>query len=374
MTRAVSLIHVGLGLIGGTALGILREQQARWARDFGVTLTFRSFIDSSGGVACDEEGGYSSTTIDRLIAARASGVKVFQAAPEIGLTPRTAGEALDVALSQGPAIVIDCAAGTRTGALAAKAVERGAGAVFSNKAPLSLPANDSVAATLWSQAGARGLMRYETTCGAGLPVISTLRALLDSGDRVISISGALSGTLGAIFADVAAGSAFSEAVRSAKERGYTEPDPRDDLSGLDVARKALILARTIAMSIDLDDIQVESLVPSELAAASVEDFMAGIPMADAEIAKRSSEAVSSGMTLKYVASIQSGESVTVGIRPVATGTVLGSLQGPENVITIRTERYDAYPLTVAGPGAGAAVTAAGVVADVLSLATMLKEH
>ncbi|CAN5795882.1 homoserine dehydrogenase [soil metagenome] len=374
MTATINLIHVGLGLIGSAAIGILRQQRPRWEQDYGISLNFRSFIDSSGGVACDETGGYSEQTIDRLIAARASGVKAFDAAPAIGLTPRSGLEARVLALSMGPAIVIDCATGPHTAAHSANAIEMGYGAVFSNKAPLALPIMDDASEVTWNQARMGGRVRYETSCGAGLPVISTLRSLLDTGDRVLSISGALSGTLGAIFADVAAGSPFSQAVQSAKNDGYTEPDPRDDLSGLDVARKALILARTIGMPVDLDEITVESLVPARLQDVTVPEFMKQISASDSDMSTRASQATAEGRSLKYVASVDPENGVSVGIRSISKETVLGSLQGPENVITIRTERYDAYPLTVAGPGAGAVVTAAGVVADVLSVSKLMKEH
>jgi homoserine dehydrogenase len=374
MAVSLNLIHVGLGLIGGTAIGMLREQRSRWESEYGVSLQFRSFIDSSGGVACDESGGYSDHTIDRLIAARADGVKSFDAAPAIGLTPRTSLEALDIALSMGPALVIDCATGADTATLSAKAVTKGAGAVFSNKAPLALPLSDARSKTLWSQTGFGGRVRYETSCGAGLPVISTLRGLIDSGDKVMAVSGALSGTLGAIFADVASGVPFSRAVRSASDRGYTEPDPRDDLSGLDVARKALILARTAGMTLDLDDVSVESLVPRELQDVSVQEFMDDVSIADSELAGRAAQASAAGGSLKYVAILDTARGASVGVQTISRDVVLGSLQGPENIITIRTERYDQYPLTIVGPGAGGPVTAAGVVADVLSLSLLLKEN
>ena len=131
-------------------------------------------------------------------------------------------------------------------------------------------------------AGPRGHLRYEATCGAGLPVISTLRTLLDTGDEVTEIVGALSGTLGAIFTDLGNGASFSAAVRAAKEKGFTEPDPRDDLSGLDVARKALILARTIGRQVDLAEIAVENLVPEELRRdRACRSFSTALPELDA---------------------------------------------------------------------------------------------
>ena len=170
--------------------------------------------------------------------------------------------------------------------------------VFSNKSPFALPTGDPAGDAIWAAAGANGAVRYETTCGAGLPVISTLRSLLDTGDEVIEILGTVSGTLGAIFSDVAAGKTFSSAVRSAKERGYTEPDPRDDLSGLDVARKALILARTIGRTIDLSDLEIESLVPASLRDCSVPDYLDRVSDQDAEMAARAAEATAAGKTLK----------------------------------------------------------------------------
>jgi homoserine dehydrogenase len=375
MPGRIELIHVGLGLVGGAAIQILRAERKRWERDFGVSLVFRAFIDTSGGVACDEADGYSDRTIDRLIEARSRGIKVTAAAPEIGLKPRSAQEALDLALSTGGAantILVDCASGDRTADLSHQAIEQGACAVFSNKAPLALPIDDRRVQALWTQTGRTGRVRYETTCGAGLPVFSTMRSLLDSGDEVVEITGTLSGTLAAIFDDVGSGAAFSDAVRSAREKGYTEPDPRDDLSGLDVARKALILARTLDLHLDLDDIQIESLVPESLRDLSVDEFMAGIWVSDEEIADRAREANATGATLAYVATVAPTDGVSVGIRPASRDTVIGSLDGPQNAIAIRTRRYDAYPLTIVGPGAGRDVTAAGVVADILDLSVSME--
>ncbi|MGH2618554.1 MAG: homoserine dehydrogenase, partial [Thermomicrobiales bacterium] len=223
----------------------------------------------------------------------------------------------------------------------------------------------------WGTAGPRGHLRYEATCGAGLPVISTLRALLDCGDEPVEIVGALSGTLGAIFTDLGNGAAFSAAVRAAKDKGFTEPDPRDDLSGLDVARKALILARTIGRRVNLDEIAVENLVPETLQGVSVAEFVERVRDLDAEWARRAEAARANGATLKYVATVPAEGPIAVGVREVPTTSLLGSLQGPENVIVTRTVRYSANPLTVVGPGAGAAVTAAGMTGDMLALGGLL---
>jgi homoserine dehydrogenase len=228
-----------------------------------------------------------------------------------------------------------------------------------------------IAAELWAAAGPRGHLRYEATCGAGLPVISTLRTLLDTGDEPVEIIGALSGTLGAIFTDLGNGSSFSAAVRAAKDKGFTEPDPRDDLSGLDVARKALILARTIGLKVDLDEIRIENLVPPDYAHLRVPDFLDRLNEMDVVWRQRAKTALAEGKTLKYVATVPAEGSIQVGVREVPVSSLLGSLQGPENVIVIRTRRYATNPLTIVGPGAGAAVTAAGMSGDMLALGALL---
>jgi homoserine dehydrogenase len=282
-----------------------------------------------------------------------------------------APEAVAMLINEGLVIIMDAAAGDVTAPLDARALASGAGVVLSNKAPLALPLQNPLATELWASAGPRGHLRYEATCGAGLPMISTLRALLDSGDEPIEIIGALSGTLGAIFTDLGTGASFSQAVRSAKANGFTEPDPRDDLSGLDVARKALILARTIGRQVNLDEIAVENLVPEALQTVDVPEFMDRVGELDAAWARRAETARAAGATLKYVATVPATGSIAVGVREVATGSLLGALQGPENVVVIRTARYDANPLTIVGPGAGAAVTAAGMTSDMLALGALL---
>lgn len=369
----IVLAQIGLGLIGQTVISQVLEQRERWERDYGIRVIYRSLIDSTGGIACDEAGGYSSDTLAAVVKHRQAGGRISTLPDSWGMTKRAAAEALTLTQPFGPVIAIDTAAGSRTSELLGMNLTNGGGAVLSNKAPLALPSSDPVAALLWSEAGFRGRVRYETTCGAGLPVISTLRSLLASGDSVTHIVGALSGTLGAIFADVDAGKPFSRAVVDAKAAGFTEPDPRDDLSGLDVARKALILARTIGIPVELDQIEIANLVPESLRDGSVDDFLAGISQVDDAIARRAEAARSNGKRLKYVATVSAGAPISVGMSEIPLDTVLGSLTGPENIITITSERYAVNPINITGPGAGAAVTAAGVVADMLELATTLGE-
>lgn len=363
--------QIGLGLIGQTVIAQIVEQRERWSADYGIDVICRALIDSTGGVACDEPGGYSNEELGALLRHRQSDGRIATLPNDWGWTKRTPSEALTLTQPFGPVIAIDTATGIRTADMLAMNLTNGGGIVLSNKAPLALSVSESAAALLWSEAGFGGRMRYETTCGAGLPVISTLRSLIASGDQITEVTGTLSGTLGAIFTDVDAGKPFSQAVVDAKAAGFTEPDPRDDLSGLDVARKALILARTIGIPIELDQIAIENLVPESLQNGSVNAFLAGIASSDAAIARRAAAARAHGARLKYVATVSRNEPISVGLREIPLDTVLGSLTGPENIITIRSERYHANPINITGPGAGAVVTAAGVIADMLDLAAML---
>jgi homoserine dehydrogenase len=366
--KRVNLIHIGVGLIGGAAIEQTIENRRRWQRDFGLDLRSVAVIGGTGGVVAEGPEGFDDATLARIVAGRRAGTPLAEVAAGSGLSVSDGLEVMHDALAMGPAIAIETATGTGTAPLIEAAFGAGAGLVFSNKAPFAMASGDPTGDALWAAAGPGGRVRYETTCGAGLPVISTLRDMIDGGDEVREIVGSVSGTLGAIFSDIAAGKPFSEAVRGAMALGYTEPDPRDDLSGLDVARKALILARTIGRRIDLDEIAIESLVPAHLAGVGVSEFVERCGDLDQEIGERTAAARAAGQTLKYVCRVTPDEPIAVGVQPIDTSTVLGALQGPENIISMRTRRYDAYPLTVTGPGAGAAVTAAGVMADVLALA------
>ncbi len=215
--------------------------------------------------------------------------------------------------------------------------------------------------------GANRMYRYSTTVGAGLPIISTLQSMVATGDEVVEIRGAVSGTLGFIFSACEGGMTLAEAVREAKARGYSEPDPREDLSGNDVARKALIMARILGKRIELDDIVIESLVPQGLERGTVDDFFAALPTASRHIDDRFRTLAAQGRTLRYLLSITS-ESVRVGVEEVARESDFGRLGGPENMFVVRSRHYANVPLIIRGPGAGAEVTAGRVLADVLHIA------
>jgi len=364
--RRVILLQIGIGTVGGAVLEQTIANRDRWRRVFATEFVIGALGGRDGVLAAEDASGLTDDAIRAVVDDRRSGTGLLAAASEHALVP--AGEAIARFAAEGPTILLDAAAGHETAALGGRALASDAGLVLSNKAPLAMPFGNPISVELWSEATATGRLRYEATCGAGLPVISTLRTLLDTGDEVVEIQGTLSGTLGAIFSDIAAGRSFSAAVRAAKERGYTEPDPRDDLSGLDVARKTLILARTIGRRIDLDEIEIESLVPDHLRDVGVQEFLDRASDLDAMVAPRVQAAERRGATLKYVATVPADGPIRVGLTEVATGGVLGAIQGPENVIVIRSRRYDDYPLTIVGPGAGPAVTAAGMLGDALALA------
>ena len=208
---------------------------------------------------------------------------------------------------------------------------------------------------------------YETNVGAGLPVINTLNDLLLSGDKVISIEGVLSGTLNFIFSSYSAGKKFSEVVKEAKAKGYTEPDPRDDLSGMDVARKILILSREAGLPYELSDITVENLVPADCREqTSVDAFFAALEKHDSAFEKLLADATGRKEKLRYMAVLKDGK-VAVSLGTVNDQHPFYSLSGSDNIILLTTERYHERPMVIRGPGAGAAVTAAGVFADVIRI-------
>jgi aspartokinase/homoserine dehydrogenase 1 len=212
---------------------------------------------------------------------------------------------------------------------------------------------------------------YEATVGAGLPVIQTLRDLRETGDDVTQIEGIFSGTLAYLFNVFDGSEAFSSIVRDAKAKGYTEPDPRDDLSGVDVARKLIILGREMGLSMEISDVQIEGLVPDSLAQCSVDEFMQRLPESDAAMAAALADAQSKGQVLRYVGRIDSAGKATVGLMRLDSKHPFANLALTDNVVRFATRRYCDNPLIVQGPGAGPEVTAAGVFADLLRLSAYL---
>lgn len=343
MTPATVLLHMGVGNVGSE---VFRQVKAH-APD----LAYAGLFGKDGGVFS------------------ADGLSEAQAAAFLptGHNPTT----LEEALAELPprSIVVDTTASDKTVSAIREALRAGHAVVMSNKKPLTGPQS------AWDELHALGDERlfYETTVGAGLPIISTLRDLIKTGDTITRIQGCFSGTLGYIFSELENGVRFSEAVTTAKSNGFTEPDPRDDLSGMDVARKVLILSRLIGKELELDDIPVERLYPQTLAELSVDEFLSQLKTLDEILASRAADAQAKDEVLRYVGTVSDTEQ-SVKLLSVPAASDLGSLSGPDNIIVIHTKRYADNPVVIKGPGAGIEVTAAGVFSDCYKAAQQLAQE
>jgi len=238
--------------------------------------------------------------------------------------------------------------------------------VLANKRPLSGALADARALREAAQTHDRRIL-HETTVGAGLPIIDTYYKLVEARDRVQRIDGCTSGTLGFLLSEIGRGRKFSESLRKAMEKGYTEPDPRDDLSGMDVARKVLILGRLVGFEGELGDIALESLVPEPARKLPLASFLSRLEEYDDAWDRRAREARENGRVLRYVASV-TRRRVEVGLQAVEASSPFAALNGTDNQVAFTTMRYQTNPLVITGPGAGPAVTAAGVLNDILALA------
>ena len=215
---------------------------------------------------------------------------------------------------------------------------------------------------------------YETTVGAGLPVIDTLQNLIKAGDQLQRFEGVLSGSLSYIFGKLDEGMSLSEATAIAKENGFTEPDPRDDLSGMDVARKLLIMARESGMQLELSDINIESVLPNDFDdSGTVDEFMVNLSKLDGEVSTRCEIAKAEGKVLRYIGNIVDGK-CQVSIEAVNANHPLYSIKDGENALAIHSRYYQPLPFVLRGYGAGAAVTAAGVFGDILRTLAWEQQH
>lgn len=269
--------------------------------------------------------------------------------------------------------VIDCTASDFVPRFYPKWLEQGVHIVTPNKR-LNSGRYQAYAAVKALQRSHRSHYMYEGTVGAGLPIISTLKALLDTGDQVERIEGVFSGTMSFIFNELKPGKPFSEVVSGAKRRGFTEPDPREDLSGSDVTRKVVTVARECGSTAELADVDTESLVPAALRVPgmSVQTFLEQLPNFDAEVDARVREADAAGEVLRYVGSFDAESGVCQAhLRRFPKEHPFANLNGTENIIAFTTTRYSNPPLIIRGPGAGPAVTAAGVFSDIITLSRYL---
>jgi aspartokinase/homoserine dehydrogenase 1 len=209
--------------------------------------------------------------------------------------------------------------------------------------------------------------RFETNVGAGLPIIGTINDLCNSGDKILKIEAILSGTLNYIFNALSAEVPFSETVRRAKEEGYSEPDPRIDLSGTDVIRKLVILTREAGYEIEQEDVEAKLLIPDSFFAGSLDDFWKNLPSLDAGLEARREALERNHREWRFVAKYEDGHG-SVSLQEFDQSHAFYGLKGSNNIVLLTTERYNEYPMLIQGYGAGASVTAAGVFADIMSIA------
>ncbi|UCG71482.1 MAG: bifunctional aspartate kinase/homoserine dehydrogenase I [Chromatiales bacterium] len=354
--ETLSVGLVGPGNVGAALLEQMATQAGELRANFGLDFRVRGIATSSR----------------MLLAERAVDLADWQAAFEAG------AERLDwerftahVNAEHLPhAVMVDCSASDEVAGRYLDWFRQGVHVVTPNKKA----ASGSLAAYAELHAVRRrhnARFLYETTVGAALPIIDTLRDLRQTGDDILSIEGIFSGTLAYLFNVYDGSEPFSAIVRQARDSGYTEPDPRDDLSGMDVARKVIILAREMGQQLELDDLDVESLVPAELSGGSIDDFLDALPAYDAAMQERWQQATDAGQVLRYVGRLSRDGGASVRLEALPLEHPFARMNLTDNIVRYVSRRYSDNPLVVQGPGAGPAVTAAGVFADLLRLAAYL---
>ncbi|HLQ12343.1 MAG TPA: bifunctional aspartate kinase/homoserine dehydrogenase I [Steroidobacteraceae bacterium] len=354
--HTLSIGIIGPGTVGQVLLDQLASQRERLAKQFNIDLRVRGIM-SSRQMALPAQG----IALNRWRAQLAHNplepdFERFLAHVRVDYLPHT--------------VIIDCSNNESVALRYHDWLAAGVHVITPNKKANSgaLSYYQSLQAAR-RRSGAHYL--YEATVGAGLPVIQTLRDLRETGDEIASIEGIFSGTLAYLFNVYDGTQPFSAIVRDAKQRGYTEPDPRDDLSGTDVARKLIILGREMGLGLEMRDVRVESLVPDDLVRGSSEEFLEQLPRYDAKLAQRFADAKARGRVLRYVGRVSAKGEATVGLDEFESKHAFANLALTDNVVRYVTSSYCDNPLIIQGPGAGPAVTAGGVFADLLRLATFL---
>lgn len=265
-------------------------------------------------------------------------------------------------------VFVDCTASKDIAMLYQSFLEHNISVVAANKIAASSDYDSYL--KLKTTALARGVkFRFETNVGAGLPIIGTINDLRNSGDKILKIEAVLSGTLNFIFNEISADVPFSETVRRAKEQGYSEPDPRIDLSGTDVVRKLVILSREAGYKVEQADVEKHLFVPDEYFEGSLEDFWEQLPRLNADFEKRRKQLEAEGKRWRFVATMEGGKT-NVALKAVDRNHPFYNLEGSNNIVLLTTDRYKAYPMQIQGYGAGAGVTAAGVFANIMSIANI----
>ncbi|KAF9603536.1 hypothetical protein IFM89_037017 [Coptis chinensis] len=350
---------VGPGLIGATLLDQLRDQAAILKEDFNIDLRVMGITSSRTMVLCDQGIDLSGwRELQKETGEMADLEKFTQHLHENQLSSNM--------------VMVDCTADSNVASRYYDWLHKGIHVITPNKKANSGPL-DKYLKLRSLQRQSHTHYFYEATVGAGLPIISTLRGLQETGDKILRIEGVFSGTLSYIFNSFKGERAFSEVVAEAKQAGYTEPDPRDDLSGTDVARKVIILARESGLKLELADIPVQSLVPEPLQTSSTaEQFMQQLPQFDQDMARERHDAETVGEVLRYVGVVDAvNNKGSVELRRYKKDHPFARLSGSDNIISFTATRYKDHPLIIIGPGAGAQVTAGGVFSDILRLASYL---
>lgn len=355
--QTLSVGVIGPGQVGSALLVQMSAALPELRRRSGIDLRLRA-IANSRSMVLDERGFEPADAAARLQGGAAEGLDLDRFADHVR------GEHLPHAL------IVDCSASPAIAAEYPRWLARGIHVVTPNKQAGSGAWPQYAAIQEASRSGG-GRFRYEATVGAGLPVMLTLRNLLDTGDELYAIDGMLSGTLAWLFNRFDGTAPFSQLVREAQSLGYTEPDPRDDLSGLDVARKLVILAREAGRALSLEDVDVENLVPPVLRDVSREEFLARLDEMDAPMLARYRDAAARQQSLRHLAQLDRDGRASVGVVALPGEHACCHTRLTDNLVQFRTRRYADNPLVVQGPGAGPDVTAAGVFGDVLAIAQSL---
>jgi bifunctional aspartokinase / homoserine dehydrogenase 1 len=339
-SQTLSIGVIGTGLIGGTFLGQLTARAEELHRQRGIDLRVRGIMNSRKMLLHDRQLVLNGWQDELNASSAEADMERFVNHVHAAHLPH--------------AVIIDATASAELPRHYETWIARGINIVTPNKKSNAGPFDSYRSLREVARKHQRYFL-YETNVGAGLPIIHTLRDLIETGDEIIKIEGVLSGTLSYIFNSLDGSRTFSEIVREAHSLGYTEPDPREDLSGIDVARKLIILAREMGLEVEMDAVQVESLVPED----------------DVSIARRLNSARTRNEMLRYVGTINSDGTMTAGLRAYPLEHPFASLTGSDNIVSFQTARYNTQPMIVRGPGAGPEVTAAGVFADLLRLASFL---
>ena len=349
--QVLNLFITGVGTVGGSLIAQIAQQREKLMREQGLKLNVVGI--ASGHRAMFSREGFDLTTFrEQLDAAPASNIQ------------RLHDEVIGMNIFN--SVFVDCTASAEVAGLYKDFLGHNINVVAANKIAASSDyENYHELKTIAQKRGAKFL--FETNVGAGLPIIRTINDLRNSGDKVLRIEAVLSGTLNFIFNTISADIPFSETVRMAKAHGYSEPDPRVDLCGRDVIRKLVILTREAGYKINQEDVQANLFVPQSFFDGTLEEFWDKLPSLDADFEARRKALEERGKRWRFVATCDHGQA-TISLQEVDASHPFYVLEGSNNIVLLTTERYNEYPMLIQGYGAGASVTAAGVFADIMSLA------